>query len=152
LAAAFILIVSGIGSKAQAQNAGSAEEFAQKGGPFFREYRGVTLGMTTSEVRLKMGEPKDTSGGQDLYSLSDSEVVQIFYDKSQKVTAIAINFLGEKSGAPDCKAVLGEEVKAEADGSIRKLVRYPKAGYWVSYNYFGGAEPLTTVTIQKIKQ
>jgi hypothetical protein len=43
-------------------------------------------------------------------------------------------------------------IKAEADGSIRKLVRYLKAGYWVSYNHVGGDEPMTTVTMQKIKQ
>ncbi|MDT4951929.1 MAG: hypothetical protein QOJ02_67 [Acidobacteriota bacterium] len=43
-------------------------------------------------------------------------------------------------------------IKAEADGSIRKLVRYLKVGYWVSYNHVGGDEPMTTVTMQKIKQ
>jgi hypothetical protein len=152
LAATFIFTVSGAGSKVQAQNARSAEEVSQKGDPMFRVYKGVTIGMTASEVRQKMGEPKDSSGGQDFYSISEKEVVQIFYDTSQKVTAISINYLGEMSGAPDCKAVLGVEIKAEADGSIRKLVRYLKAGYWVSYNHVGGDEPMTTVTMQKIKQ
>lgn len=151
LAATFIITVSGIGSKAQAQIAGSAEELSQKGDPFFSQYKGVKIGMSANEVRQKIGDPKESGGGQDFYSFSEKEVAQIFYDKSQQVTAISINFLGEKSGAPDCKAVFGEEIKTEADGSIRKLVRYPRVGYWVSYNRFGGDEPVTTVTIQKIK-
>ena len=149
-AATFILIISG--SKAQAQTGVSAGDITQNSDPVFREYKGVTIGMTLGEVRRKLGEPKDASGGQDLYNFSETEVAQIFYDQSQQVKAISINYLGEKSAAPNCKAVLGLEIKATADGTMRQLVRYPKSGFWVSYNRFGGDEPVTTVTIQKMRQ
>ena len=149
-AATFILIISG--SKAQAQSGVSAEDITQNSDPVFREYKGVTIGMTLGEVRRKLGEPKDASGGQDLYNFSETEVAQIFYDQSQQVKAISINYLGEKSAAPNCKTVLGLEIKATADGTMRQLVRYPKSGFWVSYNRFGGDEPVTTVTIQKMRQ
>ena len=32
------------------------------------------------------------------------------------------------------KDVFGEDVPAKADGGVSKMVRYPKAGYWISYN------------------
>jgi hypothetical protein len=149
LAATFFLIISG--STAQAQTGDSTGEITQNGNPAFREYKGVTIGMTLSEVRHKLGDPKDSSGGQDLYRFSEAEVAQIFYDQSQQVKAVSINYMGEKSGAPDCKQVLGLDIKAAADGTIRQLVRYPKAGFWVSYNRFGTDDPVITVTIQKIR-
>jgi hypothetical protein len=152
LAATFMLIVSGTSVKAQSQNIASLEEVTQNTDPIFHDYKGVTIGMNATDVRHKLGDPKDSSGGQDFYSFSEKEVAQIFYDNAQRVKAISINYVGEKSGAPDCKAVLGLEIKATADGAMRKLVRYPKAGYWVSYNYSGGDEPVTTVTVQKIVQ
>jgi hypothetical protein len=30
------------------------------------------------------------------------------------------------------------------------MVRFPKAGYWISYNRTGGNSPMTSVTLQKI--
>jgi hypothetical protein len=46
--------------------------------------------------------------------------------------------------------VLGAEAGAKTDGSIYKLLRYPKAGYWVSYSRTAGSSPTTTITMQKI--
>jgi hypothetical protein len=111
----------------------------------------VTIGTTLSDVRRKLGELKDASGGQDLYNFSETEVAQIFYDRSRQVKAISINYLSEKSGAPACRTVLGLEVRTAADGTIRQLVRYPKSGFWVFYNRFGDDEPMTTMTIQKMR-
>lgn len=51
---------------------------------------------------------------------------------------------------PSAKDVLGTDADARADGSLYKMLRYPKAGYWVSYNRTAGAEPTTTITMQKI--
>jgi hypothetical protein len=48
--------------------------------------------------------------------------------------------------------VFGEDIEAKADGSKSRLVRYPKAGFWVSYNRTAGDTPLVTVTIQKMPQ
>jgi outer membrane protein assembly factor BamE (lipoprotein component of BamABCDE complex) len=152
LTATFMLLISGTSVKAQTQNSTSPDEITQNTDPLYRNYKGVTIGMTATEVRTKLGQPKDSSGGQDFYTFSEKEVAQIFYDKSEHVKAISITYIGQQSGAPDCKALLGFEIKPTADGTMRKLVRYPKAGYWVSYSNSGEDEPVITVTIQKMLQ
>jgi hypothetical protein len=50
---------------------------------------------------------------------------------------------------PDPKNVVGD-LDVKADGSAYKLIRYPKAGYWVSYSRTAGKDPTTTITMQKI--
>ena len=69
-----------------------------------------------------------------------------------KVVAISIDFMGGLNDAPSPKQVLGADIEAKPDGSIYKLVRYPKAGYWVSYNRTAGDSPLVSITMQKIDQ
>lgn len=117
--------------------------------PLYSEYKGVRLGMETAEVRKKLGNPSDKSDTQDFYAFSENESAQVYYDKG-KVIAVSVNYVGEKSGAPLPKIVLGTEIEAKADGAMYKLVRYPAAGYWVSYNRTGGGDPLITVTMQRI--
>ena len=114
------------------------------------DYRGIQLGMLANDVRKKLGEPRDKSDQQDFYLFGESETAQIVYDKTGKVVTISADFLTAGSGVPTCKQVLGAEVEAKADGSVYKLMRFPKAGYWLSYNRTAGASPLTTVTLQKI--
>jgi hypothetical protein len=46
--------------------------------------------------------------------------------------------------------VFGSDFETKPDGSKYKLVRYPKAGYWVSYSKTAGDTPIITVTIQKL--
>ncbi|MBD0327204.1 MAG: hypothetical protein ICV68_12280, partial [Pyrinomonadaceae bacterium] len=92
---------------------------------------------------------KDKGKVQDFFVLSDAENVQVYYDNQGKVQAISVNYVDAKK-APDTVSVLGEEVKANADGSMYKLVRYPEAGYWVAYSRTAGDTPLITVTIQKM--
>lgn len=153
LAAACMILISGTSVRAQAQNTTiSSDEITQNTDPLYRNYKGVTIGMTATEVRDKLGTPKESGGGQDFYSFSEKEVAQIFYDKSERVKAISITYIGQQSGAPDGKALFGFEFKPTGDGTMRKLVRYPKAGFWVSYNKSGGDEPVITVTIQKMLQ
>ncbi len=82
---------------------------------------------------------------------NDTQAVQIFYDKGGTVSAISIDYMDGASGIPTSKDVLGSEADAKPDGSRYKLVRYPKAGYWVSYSRTAGSSPTTTVTIQKIE-
>jgi hypothetical protein len=119
--------------------------------PTFSEFRGVRIGMTTDEARKKLGSPRDKSDVQDFYVFNDTQAVEIFYDKSHAVSAISIDFMGGSSNVPSAKDVLGTEADAKADGSQYKLMRYPKAGYWVSYSRTAGSAPTTTVTIQKIE-
>jgi hypothetical protein len=150
LAATFALTISGMCLTVQAQNLRQTSDSAQTRDPIFREYKGVTIGVSADEVHRKLGEPKEASATQDFYAFSEKEIVQIFYDNTRKVTALTVNYLGEGSGVPECKAVLGVEIKSEADGSMRKIVQYRKAGYWVSCNRTAGDDPLITVTMQKI--
>ena len=117
--------------------------------PLYRDYRGVQIGMTADEARQKLGAPREMGDTQDFYVFSEKETAQVFYDAAKKVTAISVDYLGEGSGAPDYKSVVGAEVERKADGSMYKLVRYPKSGYWVSYNRTAGETPTVSVTIQK---
>jgi len=119
--------------------------------PAFSDFRGVRIGMTADETRKKLGSPRDKSAEQDLYVYNDTQVVQVFYDKASAVTAISIDYMSGASGIPSAKDVLGAEAESKADGSKYKLVRYPKAGYWVSYSRTAGNEPTITVTMQKIE-
>ena len=117
--------------------------------PLYSEYKGVRLGMEASEVRKKLGDPTDKGDVQDFFVFSETESAQIFYTKG-KVMAVSVNYVGQKS-APQPKIVLGTDIEAKADGAMHKMVRYPDAGYWVSYNRTGGGDPLVTVTMQKIQ-
>jgi hypothetical protein len=118
--------------------------------PLFQEYRSVRIGMATEEVRKKLNNPSDKGDEQDFFVFSENETAQVFYDKSKKVFAISVNFLNGARDIPTPKSVLGSELSAKPDGSMYKLVRYPKAGYWVSFSRTAGDSPLTTVTLQKI--
>ena len=131
---------------ARAQNGG--DKNADK--PLYVEYKGVRLGMLTNDVRKKLGDPADKGEVQDFFVFSEKESAQVYYDKEHKVMAVSVNYVGDGSGAPLPKVVLGADIEAKADGTIHKMVRYPEAGYWVSYNRTGGDDPLVTVTMQKI--
>lgn len=120
-----------------------------KDAPPFHSYKGVSIGMTTEEVREKLGKPKEPSEGMDYYAPSDNEFVQIYYE-AKKVTAITVTFSGKIDSAPDSKAVFGESAEAKPDGGIFKMVRYPKAGYWISYNKIAGDDPMVMIAIKKI--
>ena len=126
-----------------------------KGGgdePVFLDYRGVKIGWLADEVRKKLGSPANKGDEQDFYVFNDNkETCQIFYDKAtSKVTAISVDF---SSGAREVitpQQVFGEDIEKKSDGSMSRLVRYPKAGLWVSYNKTAGETPIITITIQKM--
>lgn len=119
--------------------------------PAFHEYRGVQLGMTAAEVRKKLGDPKDKSAEQDFYLFTDTEMAQVVYDKTEKVIAISADFMSANSATPSAKDVLGSEVEAKPDGSMHKMLRFPKAGYWLSYSRTSGADAVVTIQLQKIQ-
>ena len=120
--------------------------------PVFQEYRGVTIGLSATEVRKKLGSPRDKGDEQDFFVISDKETIQVLYDKSQLVTAISVDLLSGAKAIPTAATIFGADIEAKPNGSMYKMVRYPKAGYWVSYNRTAGATPLTSVTIQKLEQ
>jgi len=120
--------------------------------PVFHEYRGVKIGWLAAEVRKKLGNPANKGEEQDYYVFAEAkETAQVLYDKGTgKVTAISIDFLNGATEVITPQQVFGADVEAKADGSKYKLVRYPKAGYWVSYSRTAGDSPIITVTIQQI--
>lgn len=149
-----LLIVLALLAFAASAQVAAAQQVSDKKAadkPLFIEYKGVRLGMDASEVRQKLGEPTDKGDIQDFFQFSEKESCQVYYDKVQKVVAVAVNYVGEGSGAPPPKVVLGTEIEPKPDGAMNKLVRYPESGYWVSYNRTGGDDPIVTVTMQKIQ-
>lgn len=117
--------------------------------PVYADYRGITIGMSADEVRSKVNGVKK-GDGQDLLTSSEHESAQIYYDDKGKVTAISIDYFGDKNGAPTPEAVLGAAIEAKPDGSMYQLNRYRDAGYWVSYNRTAGDKPIVTITMQKM--
>jgi hypothetical protein len=118
--------------------------------PVYADFKGVHIGMTADEARQKLGAPQEKGDEQDFYSFNDKNTAQVYYDKSKKVYAVSVAYIGT-DGAPAPKAIVGSEVETKPDGSMYKMVRYPKAGYWVSYSRTPGSDPLVTVTMQKLQ-
>jgi outer membrane protein assembly factor BamE (lipoprotein component of BamABCDE complex) len=139
---------TGTGNTASAASAAKPEATGEQ--PPFQEYKGVRIGMTAEEVRKKLGSPTDKGDTQDFYLISAKESVQVMYDGEKKVSAIALNYMSAGDKAPTPSAVIGSDIEARPDGSLYKLVRYPKAGYWVSYSRTAGNSPIVSVMMQKM--
>lgn len=120
--------------------------------PAFSDFKGVRIGMPAEEARKKLGTPRDKAADQDFYLFNDNQAIQVFYDKKGSVSAISVDFMNGASGIPVPKDVLGTTPEAKPDGSIYKMIRYPKAGYWVSYSRTSGDSPTITITMQKIER
>lgn len=120
--------------------------------PVFLEYRGIQIGWIADEVRKKLGTPVDKGDEQDLFVFNEKETCQVVYDKATgKVTAISVDFTIGASSVITPQQVFGSDIESKPDGSKYKLVRYPKAGYWVSYNRTAGDTPMVTITMQKLQ-
>jgi len=160
LLAALLLCLTGVETSAQEKRATNAARAAAAAAsaakadpveePHFQEFKGVRIGMTADEARQKLGSPTDKSDAQDFYLVSENESMQVMYDGAHKVTALALIYMKAGASAPTAKAVMGADLEARPDGSQYKLVRYPKAGYWVSYNRTAGDAPTVSVMMQKI--
>ncbi len=119
--------------------------------PVFLDYRGVKIGWLADEVRKKLGAPANKGEEQDFYVFGEKETCQVLYDKAtNKVTAISVDFMSGASQVITPQQVFGADIDTKPDGSKYKLVRYPKAGYWVSYSRTAGDTPIVTVTIQAL--
>ena len=118
--------------------------------PVFKDYKGVRIGMSADEVAEKLGEAAVKDDNEGVFLISDFEMVQVLYDKAGAVSAISITYSAEHPNVPNALAVLGEDVTADADGRIYKLIRYPESGYWVAYSRTAGAAPVVSVTINKM--
>jgi hypothetical protein len=141
-----------IATTAVAQTTRRAPSAAPEDSPIFQEYRGVQIGWLADDVRKKLGVPADKGDEQDFYVFGEKETAQILYDKAtHKVTAISVDFMTGASDVITPQQVFGSDFETKPDGSKHKLVRYPKAGYWVSYSRTAGDTPIVTITIQKLQ-
>ena len=141
----FVLACANVVSAQRARPTAAEED------PVFHEYRGVQIGWLADEVRKKLGSPANKGDEQDFYVFNEKEMAQILYDKATgKVTAISVDFMNGAREIITPQQVFGVDFDAKPDGSKYRLVRYPKAGYWVSYNRTAGDTPIITVTIQKL--
>jgi hypothetical protein len=116
--------------------------------PLYREYRGVTLGMSAKDVRAKLGKPEEKSDVMDFYVFNDRERARVYYTDG-KATAVIATYVGKDAGAPAPAAVLGTEIDAKPDGSMYMMTPYKQAGYWVAYSRTPGDSPLVMITMQK---
>ncbi|HYP54117.1 MAG TPA: hypothetical protein VEQ42_11285 [Pyrinomonadaceae bacterium] len=133
-----------------AKKSADATGEAASDAPPFPESKGVRLGMTADDARRKLGNPQDKSEQQDVYSFSgDKETAQIYY-QAGKVSAISVTYIDAGAAAPTAKSVFGEAVETKQDGSVYKMERYPKAGYWLSYTRTSGDAPMVVVTMKSI--
>jgi len=124
---------------------------AQVQQPLYREYRGVRLGMTATDVRAKLGEPAMKSDEQDFYLISANETAQIAYSTAQRVVTISADYTGG-AGAPDYKSVVGEGLLLERpNGSLFRMVMYDSERFWVSYSKSATTLPIVTITISAYK-
>jgi outer membrane protein assembly factor BamE (lipoprotein component of BamABCDE complex) len=150
LSLAMIAQPSVLASGSYSNRAFSTPDQETEAAPVYRDHKGVSIGMTADEVRKKLGEPTEKGDTQDFYLIPDKESCQIFYDNAHKVTAISVSYFDANKDAPTPKAVLGSDIEAKPDGSMHKMVRYPKAGYFVSYSRTAGTNPMVIVVMQKI--
>jgi hypothetical protein len=134
----------------QPQQAATAQPVAAPAAaaPLYREYRGVTLGMSAADVRAKLGKPQEKSDVMDFYVFSDRERARVYYTDG-KATAVIATYIGEDAQAPTPAAVLGSDIEAKADGSMYKMTPYREAGYWVAYSRTPGDAPMVIITMQK---
>jgi len=116
--------------------------------PVYAGYRGVMVGMPMADARTKLGTAKDKSDTEDYYVYSDNESAQVLYGADKTVRVISINYIGKN--APSPIDILGTAVESKPDGSMNKMVRYPKSGFWISYLKTGGDDPMVIVTVQKM--
>ena len=146
-----LLVVIGfsIAGVSQAQTTQKRTALALDEDPVFHDYRGVKIGWLADEVRKKLGNPANKGDEQDFYMFGEKETAQFLYDKGQ-VTAISVDFMNGAKEVITPQQVFGADIDAKPDGSKYKLVRYMKAGYWVSYSRTAGDTPIVTVTIQRI--
>ena len=150
LSRALLLVISFmIAGVAQAQTPKKGAAMAPEDDPVFHDYRGVKIGWLADDVRKKLGSPANKGDEQDFYMFGEKETAQVLYDKGE-VTAISVDFMNGAKEIITPQQVFGADVETKADGSKYKLVRYPKAGYWVSYSRTAGDSPIITVTIQRL--
>jgi hypothetical protein len=135
---------------ANAQAAQTQPTSAPAEEPLYREFKGVRIGTSQTDARKKLGNPEDKSKEMDFFVFSNKERARVYYDAKGNASAVIVTYIGKAGDIPTPKAVLGTDADAQPNGSLYKIVYYPKAGYWVAYSRTAGDQPLTMITMQKI--
>lgn len=119
--------------------------------PVLTGYKAIKIGTAADEVRDKLGKAEIDDNDGFYYRFSDDEFAQIRLDEDKKVRVLVVTYSGDNT--PKFTDVFGADAKLESqpDGSIYKLVRYPEAGYWVTYSQTAGEKPTVTITMQKMR-
>ncbi len=153
IGALLILLLGSLVANGQsvAPRAITARPQAQAQQPLYKEYRGVRLGMTATEVRAKLGEPALKSDEQDFFVISTNETAQIAYNAAQRVMTISTDYAGG-IGTPDYRTAVGEGMLlTRPDGSVFKMAMYDAERFWVTYNKSSATVPTVTITIGAYK-
>ena len=102
--------------------------------PAMAEFRKASIGIAADDLKKAWGKPEVEDDTGFIYEFSDKEMAQISITPDKKVDAIAVTFR-DGTGAPKAEEVFGpaEKIEPKENGTVFHMVRYPEAGYWVSY-------------------
>ncbi len=114
----------------------------------YADYKGVLLGMTTAEVKSKLGTPAFSDSETDVFAVSATETAQIGYDSSGKAKVISVDYQNGV-GAPDPEAVVGGMLEQRSNGTQYRKIRYERLGFWVFYSRTSTPVDIVSITIQK---
>ncbi|MEP6944474.1 MAG: hypothetical protein ABJA02_01045 [Acidobacteriota bacterium] len=121
--------------------------------PFIKDLQGVPIGMPRKEVEKNLGSAKVSDKAGLYYEFSKTHSAQIGFDADSNVRTVALIFTGGDKSAPAFADVFGADVSSSpnANGGIYKMVRYPEAGFWVSYSVTNpGPQATTVVTMRRM--
>ena len=118
--------------------------------PAMTEFRKASIGITADELKKAWGKPEVADKTGFIYEFSDKEMAQVSITGDEKVDAIAVTFR-DGTGAPKAEDIFGpnERIERKENGSVFHMVRYPEAGYWVSYLSQGEGK-MVILTYKKI--
>ena len=123
-------------------------------GPFVSDLKGVNVGMTKKEVEGVLGRARVSDDAGLYYSFSDTQSAQIGLDNEGKVRTIALIYSEGDKQAMSYTDVFGPGTPPtpDANGNVYKMMRYPSAGFWISYSLTNTADsPMTVITMRRIE-
>ncbi len=129
-----------------------SQNTVRKNDPFWKDYRGITIGMTEAEVVKKLGDPRSRDESGLFFVFSETENAQFLLDAEKKVRTISIAFGADHNQCPTYTDIFGPAAKAEPkeDGSVFKMMRYEDAGFWITFNKTAGEKATIIITVQKL--
>ncbi len=121
--------------------------------PAISSLKGVSIGMTKTEVKEILGKPKVSDATSMNYRFTKTETAQIGFDEKGKLRTIAVIYSDGDETAPSFSDIFGPDVPLVEgkNGSIYKLIRYRKVGYYVAYSRtIISKKPMVAITMRKL--